>query len=204
MEEETEGNLGQNHGETDPNSLHEISHAAEGNNGTEIVEDYLVQQHAESQADPPAPAATCPGSPSRASSQRAPCARQDSDGAESAPLSPTASEGSSTANPVQEAPAQEFRPRTRSQSGISKPKIFTDGTIRYVLLSSTGEPLNLQEAVADSNWKRAIQEEYSTLLTNSTWHLVPPVKEKISLIANGPIELNKSKMGQQTDTRLDW
>jgi hypothetical protein len=65
------------------------------------------------------------------------------------------------------------RPRTRLQSGIIKPKQFTDGTIRYGNLCSTGEPESLQEALVDPNWKKAMEEEYAALLKNGTWHLVP-------------------------------
>jgi histone deacetylase 1/2 len=68
------------------------------------------------------------------------------------------------------------RVRTRLQSGISKPKIYTDGTIRYANLSSTGEPENLDEALNDPNWRKAMQEEITALHKNGTWHLVPAVK----------------------------
>jgi histone deacetylase 1/2 len=40
-------------------------------------------------------------------------------------------------------------------------------------LCSTGEPESLQEALADLNWKKAMEEEYAALLKNGTWHLVP-------------------------------
>jgi hypothetical protein len=36
---------------------------------------------------------------------------------------------------------------TRSQHGISNPKLYTDGMIRYSLLASIGEPITLQEAL---------------------------------------------------------
>jgi hypothetical protein len=39
------------------------------------------------------------------------------------------------------------RPRTRLQSCIVKPKVFTDGTIRYANFCATGEPENLTEAL---------------------------------------------------------
>jgi hypothetical protein len=35
------------------------------------------------------------------------------------------------------------------------------------------EPQSLQEALGDPNWKKAMEEEYATLLKNGTWHLVP-------------------------------
>jgi histone deacetylase 1/2 len=58
------------------------------------------------------------------------------------------------------------------QSGITKPKQFTDGTIRYGNLCSTREPQSVQEALGDPNWKKAMEEEYAALLKNGTWHLV--------------------------------
>jgi histone deacetylase 1/2 len=64
-------------------------------------------------------------------------------------------------------------PHTRLQSGISKPKKFTDGTIRYAHFCSTGEPSTIADAFADSRWKAAIDEEYNALIANNTWHLVP-------------------------------
>jgi hypothetical protein len=65
------------------------------------------------------------------------------------------------------------RPRTRLQSGVSQPKNFTDGTIRYAYFCSTGEPSGIAEAFADSRWKAAMDEEYNALLKNGKWHLVP-------------------------------
>ncbi|WVZ67619.1 hypothetical protein U9M48_016671 [Paspalum notatum var. saurae] len=73
---------------------------------------------------------------------------------------------------------QQQQPKTRSQSGIVKPKVFTDGTVRYGMLTSTGEPQDLEEALHDKNWKGAMEDEFSALLRNKTWHLVPPVKGK--------------------------
>jgi hypothetical protein len=66
------------------------------------------------------------------------------------------------------------RLRTRLQSGIHKEKIYTDGTVKYSFLSSTGEPCNIVEALEDSNWKQAMDTEYNALMKNNTWHLVPP------------------------------
>ncbi|KAK1649583.1 hypothetical protein QYE76_067388 [Lolium multiflorum] len=37
-----------------------------------------------------------------------------------------------------------------------------------------GEPRNLSEALTDTHWKLAMQDEYDALLANHTWHLVPP------------------------------
>jgi histone deacetylase 1/2 len=70
------------------------------------------------------------------------------------------------------------RPHTRLQSGISQPKIVTDGRVRYDRVrfanySSTGEPNDVREALADPKWKAAMDEEYTALKSNRTWHLVP-------------------------------
>jgi histone deacetylase 1/2 len=46
------------------------------------------------------------------------------------------------------------------------------------MLSSTGEPYNLTEALADQNWRQAMEEEYNALIENNTWHLVPPSSNK--------------------------
>jgi hypothetical protein len=70
------------------------------------------------------------------------------------------------------------RPRTRLQSGIHKEKQFTDATIRYGLLAANGEPNNLEEALGDATWKSAMDDKFSALQRNNTWHLVPPEKER--------------------------
>jgi hypothetical protein len=65
------------------------------------------------------------------------------------------------------------RPGMRLQHGIRKPKIYTDGTFRYGLLASTGELSNHHEALGNSQWKNAMDQEFTALLKNKTWHLVP-------------------------------
>jgi hypothetical protein len=74
--------------------------------------------------------------------------------------------------------AVSLRPRIRLQQGIKQPKKYTDGTIRYVMLSFTGEPCTLTEALGDSNWRKAMDEEYNALIRNKTWHLVPTSANK--------------------------
>ena len=51
------------------------------------------------------------------------------------------------------------RPMTRLQAGIRKPKVYTDGTIRYGFFTSSGEPQNINEALGDNNWKNAMDLE---------------------------------------------
>jgi hypothetical protein len=65
---------------------------------------------------------------------------------------------------------------SRSQRGISRPNVYTDGTVCYANFSSTGESTSLDEALSDPNWKKAMQEEITALHNNGTWHLVPAIK----------------------------
>jgi histone deacetylase 1/2 len=60
-----------------------------------------------------------------------------------------------------------------SKKVSNTPKIYTDGTVRYGLLVSTDEPRSLAEALGDSHWRKAMEEEHDALLRNNTWHLVP-------------------------------
>jgi hypothetical protein len=62
------------------------------------------------------------------------------------------------------------------QGGIHKPKVYTDGTIRYGCLAVIDEPRNLEEDFRNKNWKSAMDVEYDALMNNNTWHLVPPQK----------------------------
>lgn len=66
--------------------------------------------------------------------------------------------------------------RTRLQSGIRKPKVYTDGTVRYGCFTSSGEPHHIEEALGNKDWKSAMDIEYDALMKNKTWHLVPPLK----------------------------
>lgn len=49
--------------------------------------------------------------------------------------------------------------------------------VRYSYLATSGEPNNLREALADPNWKLAMDNEFSALMNNNTWHLVPPTQD---------------------------
>jgi hypothetical protein len=53
--------------------------------------------------------------------------------------------------------------------------VFSDGTVRYDRLGLCGvcEPPTLNEALGDANWKKAMDEEFSALMKNQTFHLVP-------------------------------
>lgn len=52
----------------------------------------------------------------------------------------------------------------------------THGTIRYGhgLLTQSGEPSDLCDALSNANWKQAMDAEFLALMRNKTWHLVHP------------------------------
>ena len=75
-------------------------------------------------------------------------------------------------------PVPASRVTTRLQKGIKNPKIRTDGTIRYGMLCVAGEPTRLEDALGDPRWKNAMDEEYSALMKNKTWRLVPEQRGK--------------------------
>jgi hypothetical protein len=76
-------------------------------------------------------------------------------------------------------PTSSTRPATRAQHGIHRPKVYTDGTVRYdkhILLTTSGEPTSIDEALDDKNWKKTMDLEFDALVKNKIWHLVPPMK----------------------------
>ncbi|CAL9000116.1 unnamed protein product [Prunus brigantina] len=71
------------------------------------------------------------------------------------------------------------RMRTRLQDGIHKPKLYTDGTVKYpfprALLTVVEhiEPTCFSQATKHTEWRDAMTEEINALLKNHTWTLVP-------------------------------
>jgi hypothetical protein len=49
-----------------------------------------------------------------------------------------------------------------------------------------------------------MKEEYSALIHNKTWHLVPPSRNNNIIDCNGYIVLRKEQMVLLTDTMPDW
>ena len=70
---------------------------------------------------------------------------------------------------------------TRSKNSITKPKTFTNGTVRYPIpsaLLADGNPSIVEStcftnAMKDSNWCAAMNVEFDALLKNQTRLLVP-------------------------------
>jgi hypothetical protein len=87
--------------------------------------------------------------------------------AEASPTRTARASGTGTTLPDAGTPeevAAPLRPVTRLQHGIQKKKIYTDGTVRYGMLASTGEPTDLANALQDKNWKQAMNSEYEALM----------------------------------------
>ena len=69
---------------------------------------------------------------------------------------------------------------------------------------ATDEPHDLEEALANDHWKRAMDEEYLALIKNQTWHLVPPERGrnvidckwvyKVKRKADGSIDRYKARL----------
>lgn len=88
----------------------------------------------------------------------------------------TTDQSDQTDQAMPEAAVAPIRPKTRLQSGIRKEKVYTDGTVKWLNFTSSGEPQSLEEAVNNKHWKEAMDAEYMALIENKTWHLVPPQK----------------------------
>jgi histone deacetylase 1/2 len=104
----------------------------------------------------------------------------------------------------EEADCRQHPMQTRLRSNIVKPKQFTDGTVRYSETSrgftvsvsdrnpttaltadrdTDTEPTSTEEALGCSGWVEAMDSEYSALMKNNTWDLVP-LKKGINLIGS--------------------
>jgi len=91
-------------------------------------------------------------------------------------------------------------------SGIVKPKVRTDGTVRWGMVSqlASEEPATVREALHDKNWASAMQAEYDALQRNHTWRLVPRPQGKniidckwiykVKRRADGTIDRHKARL----------
>jgi hypothetical protein len=83
--------------------------------------------------------------------------------------------------PLSSDEAVSFRPVMRAQQGSHQPKVYTDSTVRYdkyAFITNTDEPMSVDEAIRDKNWKVTMNLEFDALMKNKTWHMVPPMKGK--------------------------
>ena len=63
--------------------------------------------------------------------------------------------------------------QTRSKSGIYKPKVYT--TV-VALPNHFQEPSSIRQALQLPHWKMTMEAEYSALVRNGTWRLVPKIE----------------------------
>jgi histone deacetylase 1/2 len=56
--------------------------------------------------------------------------------------------------------------RTRGKRGIRMPALFQTAPLSPI-------PRTYRAALADPHWRAAMEVEYSALLTNNTWDLLP-------------------------------
>ncbi|CAM8986787.1 unnamed protein product [Rhodiola kirilowii] len=65
--------------------------------------------------------------------------------------------------------------RTRLRDGISQPKRYTDGTVRYDpnRRAFLAVPATYRVALSEPAWRLAMEEEFSALCRTHTWQLVP-------------------------------
>ena len=64
---------------------------------------------------------------------------------------------------------------------IRQEKKFTDGTVAWTATCmahaaarASSEPTDLRDALSTAHWRAAMDTEYSALIKNNTWKLVPP------------------------------
>ncbi|GKV31443.1 hypothetical protein SLEP1_g40129 [Rubroshorea leprosula] len=69
-------------------------------------------------------------------------------------------------------PTRLHRMRTRSLNNIFKPKILFQALSQCP--TPLSEPTCVTQALKDPNWRRAMSEEFSALVRQGTWELVPP------------------------------
>ena len=68
-------------------------------------------------------------------------------------------------------PPPALRHLTRLQIGTIQPKSYKNLSAAHLVASPI--PSNYRSALADSNWRAAMVNEYQALMDNGTWRLVP-------------------------------
>ena len=67
-------------------------------------------------------------------------------------------------------PPPALRRLTRLQTGTIQPRSYKNLSASHLVASPI--PSNYRSALADSNWRAAMVDEYQALMDNGTWHLV--------------------------------
>lgn len=128
---------------------------------------------------PPAtPGRAAPASPMPSAASLTQASASPAPSTATAPASPAAAPPPEPPSP----PAAAHRPVTRLQRGIRQIKERTDGTVTYLATTCMArahadpesEPTDHRQALHHAHWKEAMESEFSALLKNDTWQLVPP------------------------------
>lgn len=95
--------------------------------------------------------------------------------------------------------------RTRLKDNIVCTKEYKDGTVRYTpskhAFITTVEPTDHLEAMENADWKDAMDIEYTALIKNNIWQLIPtPSHSKINMIDNKCV----FKLKRKADGSIDW
>ena len=100
---------------------------------------------------------------------------------------------------------------TRAMRGIHRPRKRTDGMVAWLaacmaqsVADPSAEPRHFRAALGVPHWRAAMEQEFSALLENKTWHLVPPVPGanvidskwvfKVKRHSDGSIERYKARL----------
>jgi hypothetical protein len=76
--------------------------------------------------------------------------------------------------------------------------------VHYRNLVTSTEPQNLANALAVPNWKSAMESEFSSLLCNKTWHLVPPISSRNLIDCKWVYKIKHKADGSIDRYKLDW
>ena len=87
--------------------------------------------------------------------------------ASSTPVNDESSPSTALSSPPPSQPPNTHPMQTRSKLGIVCPRLHP------TLLLTTAESTSVKHALSSLEWKEAMQQEYSTLMANNTWSLVP-------------------------------
>ncbi|XP_071681644.1 uncharacterized protein [Lolium perenne] len=155
-----------------------------------------MQLHARAGSSPPDLPGGSPATSARASSPgpsaSPPAADAPASPLSAGPSSPGPAQVSPAAPPDADAttsgrslpsqqPSVPPRPVTRSRTGHSRPKVWTDGSVAWLTACSahgisdpSSEPTSHHDAMRIPHWREAMETEYQALLRNETRRLVPP------------------------------
>lgn len=131
------------------------------------------------------------------------------------PLHPSPTGTSSPPLPPTHSPPPPMHPMiTHNKVGIFKPKAWVSQSVTDW---TTIEPTRVRDALSTPQWKATMDAEYTTLLQNGTWKLVPPSPKfnvvgnkwvfKLKRNADGSIQRYKARLvakGFQQHPRIDF